>query len=180
MQKTGIVRRVDDLGRIVIPKEIRKTLKIREGDELLISLQNENQVILQKYEPLGAVMKICDDYIETLAKISNSTCLLIDLEKVLFAHGGISRIYRNKSIKEKFSLKLQEKNISIREKRIFNIVDDENMADISDEIIAPLFIDGSLIGAIIMLTNNFTKKYGIVEEKLLEQAIEFFKSQMEI
>ena len=53
MQKTGIVRKVDDLGRIVIPKEIRKTLKIREGDELEISVEDNTKILLRKYEPLG-------------------------------------------------------------------------------------------------------------------------------
>ena len=55
MKATGIVRRIDDLGRVVIPKEIRRTLRIREGDPLEIFTEREGSVILRKYSPIGEI-----------------------------------------------------------------------------------------------------------------------------
>lgn len=180
MQKTGIIRKVDDLGRIVIPKEIRKTLKIREGDELEILVEESSKVILKKYEPLGEVLKICSSYLATLSKVSNSTCVLLDTNKVLFSYGANSSNYKNKDIYEKFLYKLLERNMMSIETKIMKIVEDEDMSEITNERIAPLNIDGSIIGAIAMISTSKTRRYGAIEDKLIEQAVEFFKSQMEI
>ncbi len=180
MQKTGIVRKVDDLGRIVIPKEIRKTLKIREGDELEISVEDNTKILLRKYEPLGEVLKVCSSYIETLSKVSNSTCILFDTNKVLFCYGNNSSEYKNKKISEKFLYKLLERSIMSIETKVLQIVEDEDIKKITNERIAPLNIDGSVIGAIVMLNTSKTRMYGAIEDKLIEQTVEFFKSQMEI
>lgn len=180
MQKTGILRKVDDLGRIVIPKEIRKNLKIREGEELEISIQNENQVVLQKSEPFNSSINVYISYVRALAKVSNATCILTDMEKVICAFGSSANLYINKNLTQKYIEKLSSRIISIRENKIINICEFEDISKISDEKILPILIDGTLIGSVIMLTNNFTKKIGNVEEKLLEQASEFFKAQMEI
>lgn len=180
MQKTGIIRKVDDLGRIVIPKEIRKTLKIREGDELEILVEESSKIILKKYEPLGEVLKVCSSYLETLAKVSNSTCVLLDTSKVLFCYGSNSSNYKNKEIYEKFLYRLLERSFMNIETKVIQIVEDEDTSQIVNERIAPLNVDGSVIGAIVMLNSSKTRRYGAIEDKLLEQAVEFFKSQMEL
>ena len=69
MKATGIVRRIDDLGRIVVPKEIRRTLRIREGDALEIFTDREGEIILKKYSPLGEMGNFADQYAESLAQI---------------------------------------------------------------------------------------------------------------
>ena len=180
MQKTGIIRKVDDLGRIVIPKEIRKTLKIREGEELEISLQNDNQIVLQKNVPFDSMINVYTSYIKALSKVSNTTCILTDMEKVIYAFGSSANVYLNKSLNQKYIDKLSNRLISIKENKITSICIGEDISKISDEKILPILIDGTLIGSVIMLTNNFTKKIGSIEEKLLEQAFEFFKAQMEV
>ena len=78
MKATGIVRRIDDLGRVVIPKEIRRTLRIREGDPLEIFTDNEGQVILKKYSPIGELSSFVKEYADALAQTTGHTicCLL--------------------------------------------------------------------------------------------------------
>lgn len=67
MKATGIVRRIDDLGRIVVPKEIRRTLRIREGDPLEIFTDREGEIILKKYSPIGELSQFAGEYAESLA-----------------------------------------------------------------------------------------------------------------
>ena len=71
MKATGIVRRIDDLGRIVIPKEIRRTLRIKEGDPLEIYTDREGEVIFKKYSPIGELQQFAAEYAETLQKTSS-------------------------------------------------------------------------------------------------------------
>lgn len=83
MKATGIIRRVDDLGRIVIPKEIRKTLKIREGDPVEIFTDNQGQVILKKYSPIGEIENFAKAYAEAMSQIAGHRVLVTDREKVI-------------------------------------------------------------------------------------------------
>ena len=80
MKATGIIRRVDDLGRIVIPKEIRKTLKIREGDPVEIFTDNQGQVILKKYSPIGEIGNFAKAYAEAMSQIAGHRVLVTDRE----------------------------------------------------------------------------------------------------
>ena len=76
MKATGIVRRIDDLGRVVIPKEIRRTLRIREGDPLEIFTDREGEVILKKYSPIGELNEFANEYCESLYETTNLLLLL--------------------------------------------------------------------------------------------------------
>ena len=68
MRATGIVRRIDDLGRVVIPKEIRRTMRIREGDPLEIFTDRDGSVILRKYSPIGEIGEFAQEYAEAMHK----------------------------------------------------------------------------------------------------------------
>lgn len=180
MQKTGIIRKVDDLGRIVIPKELRKTLKIREGDNLEISLFENNKIIFEKSEPLGENLSVFKSYLECLAKNTNSTCILTDLDKVIFAFGPNSIFYINKKLKDSFVSEIVNRNLNIHQNKVVNMVEKENIKDISNEKIGILNGDGSVVGSVIMLTYNFSRKFGDLEENMLSQTIDFFVSQISI
>ena len=88
MKATGVVRRIDDLGRIVIPKEIRKTLRIKEGDPLEIFTDREGQVILKKYSPIGELSEFATEYAETLAKTTGHIACITDKDMVIAVSGG--------------------------------------------------------------------------------------------
>lgn len=85
MKATGIVRRIDDLGRVVIPKEIRRTLRIREGDPLEIFTDREGEVILKKYSPIGELSAFARQYAESLAHVSGCLAFICDMDQVIAA-----------------------------------------------------------------------------------------------
>ena len=88
MKATGIVRRIDDLGRVVIPKEIRRVLRIREGDPLEIFTERDGEVIFKKYSPIGEMSTFAKQYAESLAKASGHVALITDRDVVIAAAGG--------------------------------------------------------------------------------------------
>ena len=83
MKATGIVRRIDDLGRIVIPKEIRRTMRIREGDPLEIFTENDGTVIFKKYSPIGELGEFAHQYAESLAKTTGLACCISDKDTII-------------------------------------------------------------------------------------------------
>ena len=83
MRATGIVRRIDDLGRVVIPKEIRKTLRIREGDPLEIFTAKDGEVILKKYSPIGELNEFSQEYAETLGETLGYGVIITDLDSII-------------------------------------------------------------------------------------------------
>ena len=87
MKATGIVRRIDDLGRVVIPKEIRRTLRIREGDPLEIFVDREGEVILKKYSPIQELGHFAQEYVESLFLSLNKTVLISDRDSFIAVDG---------------------------------------------------------------------------------------------
>ena len=93
MKATGIVRRIDDLGRVVIPKEIRRTLRIKEGTPLEIFTDREGEVILKKYSPIGELSIFAKEYVEALAQTTGMTACITDHDQVVAASGHLSLIH---------------------------------------------------------------------------------------
>ena len=100
MKATGIVRRIDDLGRVVIPKEIRRTMRIREGDPLEIYTDREGEVIFKKYSPIGELAAFAAQYAETLHKICDISVVICDRDAVIASAGVGKREYANKKMSE--------------------------------------------------------------------------------
>ena len=98
MKATGIVRRIDDLGRIVVPKEIRRTLRIREGDPLEIFTDREGEIILKKYSPIGELSQFAGEYAESLAHTTGYLVLITDGDHVVAASGSGKRDFEGKPI----------------------------------------------------------------------------------
>ncbi len=87
MKATGIVRRIDDLGRVVIPKEIRRTMRIREGDPLEIFTDNDGEVIFKKYSPIGELSSFAGQYGEVLFKTGGYPVIICDRDHVISVAG---------------------------------------------------------------------------------------------
>ena len=87
MKATGVVRRIDDLGRIVIPKEIRKTLRIKEGSPLEIFTEKEGDIILRKYSPIGEISNFSSEYVESLAKVTDLIAIVTDKDTIIAVSG---------------------------------------------------------------------------------------------
>ena len=180
MKATGIVRRIDDLGRIVIPKEIRRTLHIREADPLEIFTDREGQVILKKYSPIGEMTTFAKQYVESLAQVSGHAVLIADRDQFIAAAGGYKQLV-NKSVGKQLDEKVHNREIIIasRGDRNFISVCDEGSDEYQHEAIAPILCEGDIIGSVVLLQNDSRNRMGEVEQKLLLSAAAFLGRQME-
>lgn len=179
MKATGIVRRIDDLGRIVIPKEIRRTLKIRESDPIEIFTDREGQIILRKYSPIGEMSTFAKQYAESLAKASGHVAVITDKDLVIAAAGGGKHLL-GKTVSKQLEDKMQNREsvCSAREERAYVVVC-ENAEEYVYEAMAPIICAGDVIGSVILLSTETKCRMGEVEQKLLQSAAGFLGRQME-
>ena len=114
MKATGVVRRIDDLGRVVIPKEIRRTLRIKEGDPLEIFTEKAGEIILKKYSPIGELSEFASEYAETLTKTTGHIACITDKDTVIAVSGAPKKdlLEHNISIQLEKIMDDQEKYIS--------------------------------------------------------------------
>ena len=108
MKATGIVRRIDDLGRVVIPKEIRRTLRIREADPLEIFTDREGEIILKKYSPIGEMSTFAKQYAESLAQVSGHVALIADRDQFIATAGGYKQLM-NQSVSRQLEEKMNQR-----------------------------------------------------------------------
>lgn len=180
MKATGIVRRIDDLGRIVIPKEIRRTLRIRESDPLEIFTDREGEIILKKYSPIGEMSTFAKQYAESLAQVSGHTALITDRDQFIAVAGGHKNLI-GKSLSKELEDKINKREVVIAPKgdRNFIPISDERGEDFFYEAISPIICEGDVIGAVILIQNEDKTKMGEVEQKLILSAAGFLGRQME-
>ncbi len=182
MKATGIVRRIDDLGRVVIPKEIRRTMRIREGDPLEIYTDREGEVIFKKYSPIGELSNFASQYADTLHKTGQIAVVICDRDAVI-ASAGVPR-------KEYADKKLSDELESVIEKRNFYHCNDggEKFRAIDDDVehyvrcAMPIVADGDIIGAVASLAQFEGDSIAVshdVESKLIQTAASFLGKQLE-
>ena len=111
MKATGIVRRIDDLGRVVIPKEIRRTMRIREGDPLEIYTSREGEVIFKKYSLLGGVEDFAGQLCETMSRSTGCICAVTDRDTVISVAGGGKRELLGKRITDQLEQIMENRRI---------------------------------------------------------------------
>lgn len=176
----GIVRRIDDLGRIVIPKEIRRTLHIRETDPLEIYTDREGQVILKKYSPIGEMTTFARQYAESLSQVSGHAALIADRDQFIAAAGGYKQLV-GKSVGRQMDEKVHNREVVMasRGERAFISICDEGSEEYQQEAIAPILCEGDIIGSVVLLQNDSKVRMGEVEQKLLLSAATFLGRQME-
>jgi AbrB family transcriptional regulator (stage V sporulation protein T) len=162
MKATGIVRRIDDLGRVVVPKEIRRVLRIREGDPLEIYTGNSGEVILKKYSPINELSQFAGEYVETINKVLGGTIIVSDTDTVIAASGSDKKNYTDKRIDAELDNIIQSKN------RYLN----------DSKIVVPIVSQGDPIGSITILPKE-GKTLGEAELKVAEVGASFLARQME-
>lgn len=180
MKATGIVRRIDDLGRIVIPKEIRRTLRIRESDPLEIFTDREGEIILKKYSPIGEMSTFARQYAESLSQVSGHTALITDRDQFIAISGGYKNLL-GKSLSKELEEKINNRETLLTEKgnKDFIPVSDDDTDEFCYEAISPIICEGDVIGAVILVGNDEKEKMGEVEQKLVLSAAGFLGRQME-
>lgn len=180
MKATGITRRIDDLGRIVIPKEIRRTMRIREGDPLEIFTDRDGSIILKKYSLIGEMGEFARQYVDSLAQTTGHIVAVSDRDQIIAASVGVRKDILNKSISKDL-----EKAIDNRETVVAQggsseyrsvCMEDRHFAW---EVICPILTEGDAIGSVIILTNDSTEPLGDAEKKLAASAAGFLGRQME-
>src|SRR5699024_9483424 len=150
MKATGIVRRIDDLGRVVIPKEIRRTLRIREGDPLEIFVDREGEVILKKYSPINELGHFATEYAEALFDSVQQPILISDRDEVI-ALAGISKTeYLNKNIGSPVEEIIADRKLIFQtEVDSLEIVHGKE-EPLSAYCISPIIANGDPIGSVVI------------------------------
>lgn len=184
MKATGIVRRIDELGRVVIPKEIRRTLRIREGDPLEIFTDREGEVILKKYSPIGELGDFAKEYAEAIHQSTTHVCVICDKDVIIAVSGGSRRELMDKSINEDIEqlMKNREKVMLSRGKdaHMLRVTSDESDGSgYSAQAIVPILAEGDAIGAVMVLSRETDAVLGQPEFKVCETAAYFLGKQME-
>jgi len=184
MKATGVVRRIDDLGRIVIPKEIRKTLRIKEGDPLEIFTDKEGEVILKKYSPIGELSEFATGYAETLSKTTGHIACITDKDTIIAVSGGSKKEFLEQGLSEELEQVIEDKEIfTSKENNDISIPvtkNDNKERKFNSQIIYPILSDGDAIGSVILISKDTTVKMNEVEKKVAQSAASFLGKQMEI
>lgn len=186
MKATGIVRRIDDLGRVVIPKEIRRTLRIREGDPLEIYVDREGEVILKKYSPVGELGDFAKEYAESLHEAVGHIVLIADRDNIVAVAGSSKKEFMNKPLGLAVEKVLEErKPVLINNPGEFKHCkgcatecDEGEVCKFTAEVISPIIVEGDAIGAVIICSKQPETQMGEMEMKLAETAAGFLAKQM--
>ena len=189
MKATGIVRRIDELGRVVIPKEIRRTLRIREGDALEVYTDSDGGVILKKYSPIGELGDFAKEYAESLHQSVGYTTLICDKDYVIAVSGVRKSTHGSSIAVDKAIHPALEKLMTAREKVNVSklngddmypiMASDDNNDAYSAELIIPILASGDAIGAVILLSKDDGIVFGQTEVKVAETAASFMGKQLE-
>ena len=178
MKATGIVRRIDDLGRVVIPKEIRRTLRIREGDPLEIFTKSDGEVIFKKYSPMGELSEFSGQYSEVLNRTANMPIVITDRDHVISV-SGLSK----KDILER---RVSEPLEAIMENREKYIADSQSNAlypiqalEMRALVVFPVIAAGDIAGSVIFMESEQKKSPDEADIKLCQVAAAFLGKQME-
>ena len=181
MKATGVVRRIDDLGRVVIPKEIRRTLRIREGDPLEIFTDREGGVILKKYSPIGELTDFSKEYAESLQQSIGHIVLIADNDAFISVSGTTKKEFMEKKISDELEKIMENRRAVILGSdgnKVIPLHTDDDESKYVTQVVAPIVAEGDAIGSVIILSKEgevFTE----LEKKLAETAASFLGKQME-
>ena len=179
MKATGIVRRIDDLGRVVIPKEIRRTLRIREGDPLEIYTATDGEVIFKKYSPVGELSEFAAQYADVLARISAMPTLICDRDHVIAAAGVSKREYLERRISGVLENYMESRRSYRAHPSSVDEVQPVEGLTRAAAVIYPIIAAGDVTGAVVMLKGDRIETPTETELKLAQSAAAFLGKQME-
>ncbi len=184
MKATGVVRRIDDLGRIVIPKEIRKVLRIKEGDPLEIFTDKEGEVILKKYSPIGELSEFASGYAETLSKTTGHIACITDKDTVIAVSGTSKKEFLEQDLSKELEQLMDDKEVYLSKDNnevSIPVTKNENKErKLNSQVVYPIIAQGDVIGSVILLSKDPKTKMGETEQKVVESAAGFLGSQMDI
>lgn len=174
MKSTGITRRIDDLGRIVIPKEIRKNLKIKENEVLEIFINND-EIILKKFSPFNDSEKVLSDYIKVINDMTGNDVIITDRDKVILSSKRLEERLLNKKLSEYVNDLIENRSIFLsNDMKGIEVIDNEKIKQ--NYYFIPFIIDSDVVGSIIMFSgkefDENSKSLLLIASKLLVNYIE--------
>ena len=177
MKATGIVRRIDDLGRVVIPKEIRRTFHIKEGDSLEIYTDKDGEVIFKKYSPMGELSEFAAQICDSLHKTTGATAAICDRDSVIAVSGSARRELMDKRISEALSQLMHERSPYLANGRasLPACLDSE----VCIAAAAPILSAGDVMGCVLFAADSEHLHFGETESKLAQTVANFLGRQME-
>ncbi len=175
MKTTGVVRRIDDLGRIVIPKEIRRTLRIRDGESLEIYVDKE-MVALKKYSPMDDLEDIAKNLVDAIYQSIQQNVLVTDRDTILAVAGNLKKKYLGKVISSYLEKIIEEREVVVeRENKKIELVSGET--EEASYMISPILANGDSIGLVIILSKE--KSITELEEKVVRITSQFLEKHIE-
>ena len=174
MKATGIVRRIDELGRIVVPKEIRRTLRIREGDPLEIFTDKDGEIVLKKYSPIGELSIFAQEYVDATAQILGCPVCVTDRDQIIAVSGVAKKDLLGKPLHKELEEAIMAKK---GEKKYIQITGDEDVYE--GQIVQTIICEGDAIGAVIILNKDSRNPLTETERKAAVIAANFLGKQME-
>ena len=179
MKTIGIVRKIDDLGRIVIPKEIRRTFRIKEGDPFEIYTDHEGEIIFKKYSPIGDLAETATQYAEAVNKACGISMIIVDRDiavacagvpkKDILEHKITSEMDGIIDTRQLYTWRSGEKRISVVERQ-------EKYAA---KVITPIFLEWGIIGAVAVVETDTMSEPTETELKLVQTAAAFLGKQLD-
>ena len=179
MKATGIVRRIDDLGRVVIPKEIRRTLRIREGDPLEIYTEKDGEVIFKKYSLMGGVDEFAAQLCDTLSKSTGTSVAVTDRDSVIAAAGSARRDLIGKRISPQLEQIMEDRGIYRAVPSERSVFVTESLDRYCATIAAPIISEGDALGLVVFIGTEGESAAGETEYKLAQAIAGFLGKHME-
>ena len=179
MKATGIVRRIDDLGRVVIPKEIRRTMRIREGDPLEIFTDKDGEVIFKKYSPIGELSDFAAQICDSLHKSTDCIAAVCDRDAVIAVAGGGRRELFEKRVSPELEQIMESRRVYRHESGGASVPVTDSESGFCVSVAAPVISEGDLMGCVLFASAKNSPPAGDVEFKLAQTVAAFLGKQME-
>ena len=178
MKATGIVRRIDDLGRVVIPKEIRRTMRIREGDPLEIYTSNDGEVIFKKYSVIGEMSENAGQVADIMHKLAGCPVVVFDRDHVVATSGVTKKEFSERRVSPELEELMEGRSQFFAEdaERKFYAVEG---VDHSALACMPILSAGDVTGAVTFLSNGNKQTVSELQKSLVNAAAQFLGRQME-
>ena len=177
MKATGMVRRIDDLGRVVIPKEIRRTMRIREGDPLEIFTDKEGELIFKKYSPIGELSDFASQICESVKKVTDGIAAVCDRENIIAVAGAARRELLDKPVSRQLADIMEKRAVYAGNGATLPAAEGEEKYKVS--VAAPVTAEGDVLGCVLFIDGKDTFSCGETERKLAETLASFLGKQME-
>lgn len=178
MKATGVVRRIDDLGRVVIPKEIRRNLRIREGDSLEIFVDNQGDVILKKYSPVEDLSEFSQQYADALYMAIQKDIIICDRDTIVAGTANLKKKYVQKKISDQLEKFMNNRTTKIeRDNAEIEITEDKK--EHYEYAVQPILSNGDCVGAVLVIGNDNNKVINDIDVTSAKTAASFIGKYLE-